>query len=97
MSLENAAATVCGGQEVTFKPRGNSMVPIVRSGQEVTVEPVLGENLRVGDVVLCKVSGHIYLHKITAIDTGQRRVQIGNNKGRINGWTPYEHVYGRKR
>jgi hypothetical protein len=49
--------------------------------------------LRRGDIVLVKVKGTVYLHQITALE--KDRVQIGNNHGRINGWTPRANVYGR--
>lgn len=66
----------------------------VDSGQLCTVEPI-GDpaTLRVGDIVLCKVNGQQYLHLIKAIQG--ERVQIGNNRGRINGWITRRGVYGR--
>lgn len=39
------------------------------------------------------LAGFVYLHLITALE--KERVQIGNNHGRINGWTPKSNVYGR--
>jgi hypothetical protein len=45
------------------------------------------------DAVAARVAGTVYLHKVTALDG--RRVQIGNNRGRINGWTGREKVFGR--
>ena len=79
------------GETVKFRPRGNSMTGRVESGQLVTVEPVNLEDVRVDDVVLCKVKGNEYLHLVGAVDSG--RVQIQNNKGFVNGWTRF--VYGR--
>jgi hypothetical protein len=64
----------------------------VESGQLCTVEPVNPANLSVGDIVLCKVNGREYLHLIKAIQ-GQR-VQIGNNRGRINGWISAGAIFG---
>lgn len=53
------------GEEVTFRPKGNSMHPIVKNGQEVTLRPFdLKEDLKVGMVVLCQVGKRFYLHKI---------------------------------
>jgi hypothetical protein len=49
--------------------------------------------VRVGDVVLCKVGGAEYLHLVKAIQG--RRFQIGNNRGRINGWITAGAIYGR--
>src|ERR1700758_5399472 len=72
------------GETVSFRPRGHSMAGKVESGQLCTVEPVDPATLRVGDIVLCKVNGREYLYLGKAIQ-GQR-FQIGNNRGRINGW-----------
>jgi hypothetical protein len=83
------------GETVTFRPRGNSMVPLIKSGQEVTVSAwtnIEGQPpLEVGTIVLCKVKSNIYLHKIYAISAKDGYL-IGNNKGFKNGWT--KCIYG---
>jgi hypothetical protein len=71
-----------------------SMVPLVRSRQLVIVAPVDPGIVEVGDVVLARVSGTTYLHLVSAVDHRAGRVQISNNRGRVNGWTPYAKVYG---
>src|SRR5271156_3383312 len=81
------------GETVQFRPRGNSMQGKVESGQLCTVEPVDSATLKVGDIVLCKVNGKQYLHIVKAIQ-GQR-FQIGNNRGRINGWVSAGAIFGR--
>ncbi len=40
------------GESVTFNPRGNSMSPLIKSGEEVTVSPVINSNIKVRDIVL---------------------------------------------
>ena len=72
------------GETVSFRPRGNSMSGQIESGQLCTVTPVDAASLEVGDIVLCKVNGSEYLHLVKAIQGA--RFQIGNNRGRINGW-----------
>jgi len=64
----------------------------IDSGQLVTVEPLRERELKPGDIVLCKVKGIQYLHLVKAISAG--RFQIGNNRGRINGWTPRRSIFG---
>lgn len=77
---------------VSFCPRGNSMAGRIEDGQLITVKPLSGPP-EVGDAVLCRVNGRQYLHLVKAI--GQDgRLQIGNNRGHINGWTTPENVYG---
>jgi len=80
------------GQTVKFRPHGNSMVPIVRSGQLVTVSPITRE-IRQGDAVLCKVHGRQMLHLVSAIGS-DGRYQISNNHGHVNGWCTRQNVFG---
>jgi hypothetical protein len=91
-ALDAVAARVARGETVQFRPTGSSMVPLIRSRQLVTVAPVDPARLDVGDIVLARVAGTVYLHRVTAI--AGARVQIGNNRGRINGWTSRERVFG---
>ena len=80
---------------VTFTAHGNSMKPLIRDGQIVTVTTVEHpENLKQGDVVLARAGQRFYLHKVTAVDHKRQRVQIGNNRGHVNGWVGYGNVHG---
>lgn len=83
------------GEAVEFRARGYSMMPIIKDGQSVRVEPASKYN--VGDVVMCRVKGRDYLHLIHAIQGGglNQRFQIGNNKGHINGWTGKDKIFGK--
>jgi hypothetical protein len=78
---------------VQFRPRGNSMQGKIDSGQLCTVAPVDPATLKVGDIVLCKVNGKQYLHLVKAIQGN--RFQIGNNRGKINGWVSGNSIYGK--
>ena len=81
------------GETVSFRPRGNSMAGKIESGQLCTVEPVDPAALAVGDIVLCKVNGQEYLHLVKAVQGP--RFQIGNNRGKINGWVTANAIFGR--
>lgn len=82
------------GQTIRFRPHGNSMVPLILSGQLVTVRPLTeDEELSPGTVVLCKVEGRQMLHRLTAIGS-DGRYQISNNHGHINGWCTRKNVFG---
>jgi hypothetical protein len=81
------------GEAVSFRPRGNSMEGKISSGQRCTVVPVDPAELQVGDIVLCKVHGREYLHLVKAIQG--KRWQIGNNRGRINGWVSAGAIFGK--
>jgi hypothetical protein len=92
--LDTIAGRVAAGATVEFRPTGSSMVPLVRSRQLVTVSPVDPTKVEVGDIVLARVAGTVYLHLVSAIDAAAGRVQISNNRGRVNGWTNHARVYG---
>ena len=87
-------AKLTAGETVSFRPRGNSMVGKIESGQLCTVVPLAdNEEIDIGDIVLCKVNGREYLHLVKARQAD--RFQIGNNRGRINGWIGRNSIYGR--
>jgi phage repressor protein C with HTH and peptisase S24 domain len=86
-------AKLKSGATVQFRPRGNSMTGRIESGDLCTVVPADIATLAVGDIVLCKVGGVQYLHLVKARQGD--RFQIGNNRGRINGWIGPRSIYGR--
>jgi hypothetical protein len=92
--LDAVAGRVASGATVEFKPTGSSMVPLIRSRQSVVVSPVDPARLEVGDIVLARVAGTVYLHLVSALDPSRGRVQISNNRGRVNGWTSRDRVFG---
>ncbi|GAA3345958.1 hypothetical protein GCM10020358_55090 [Amorphoplanes nipponensis] len=93
-NLTSVATRVAAGATVAFRPTGSSMAPLIRSRQLVTVAPVDPARVVVGDIVLARVAGSVYLHLVSAVDPAKGRVQISNNRGRINGWTNYARIYG---
>lgn len=81
------------GETFVTSEKGNSMTPIIESGQKHVLSPVtdLGD-IEVGDIVYCRVHGRFYTHLVKSKDT-KKGVLIGNNHGGINGWT--KSVYGK--
>ncbi|MEU6068675.1 S26 family signal peptidase [Streptomyces sp. NPDC047082] len=88
------AGRVSSGVTVRFRPSGSSMVPLIRSRQQVVVAPVDPSKLEVGDIVLARVAGTVYLHLVSSVDPVGKRLQISNNRGLINGWTSHDRVFG---
>lgn len=77
-----------------YKEAGNSMLPIIKSNQPVTLEPVSSETeLGIGDIVFCRVKGNYYTHRISKIRGNQ--YQISNNHGFVNGWTSRDKIFGK--
>ncbi|MFE7767642.1 S24 family peptidase [Streptomyces sp. NPDC057438] len=93
-ALDAVAERVAGGATVTFRPSGSSMVPLIRSRQLVAVAPVDPAKVEVGDIVLARVAGSVYLHLVSSVDHARKRVQISNNRGHVNGWTGHARVFG---
>ncbi len=86
------------GETAQVTPRGNSMRPRIESGALVTLEPYPDDvEPAVGDAVLVRHSGKVYLHLVKALrgPVGKRQYQIGNNRGGINGWVRRPKIYGR--
>jgi hypothetical protein len=80
------------GESFTTSEKGNSMVPLIKSGQDHILSPAKWEDVEVGDIVYCKVHGRFFTHLVKA-KNDDHGCQIGNNKGHINGWT--KQVYGK--
>jgi SOS-response transcriptional repressor LexA len=79
------------GETFTTSEKGNSMLPLIKSGQDHVLAPVKIEDVEVGDIVYCKVHGKFYTHLVKA--KGDRGFLIGNNHGFNNGWT--NQIYGK--
>lgn len=92
MSYQNIKERLAAGEPVSLRPTGNSMTPIIRSRQQITISPVDPAEVGKGDIVLAKVAGRHYIHLVTAA-TGDK-VQISNNHGHVNGWTSRTKVFG---
>jgi hypothetical protein len=82
------------GEIVQIRPSGHSMTGKVNHRDLVTLSPCDPDALEVGDIVLVRVKGNVYLHLIKAIDN-KKRFQIGNNRGGINGWVGPNAIYGK--
>jgi hypothetical protein len=74
------------GKTFETSEKGNSMVPLLYSGEKHILTPVKLEEVQIGDIVFCKVKGSYMTHLVTAIDE-KKGAQISNNHGHVNGWT----------
>lgn len=79
------------GEIFITSEKGNSMTPIIKSGQKHRLQPITIEDAKVGDIVYCKVAGKYYTHLVTA--KSNRGCQISNNHGYVNGWT--KNIFGK--
>ena len=66
--LEEAAALMNEGREVSFTPLGNSMLPFIRGGRDSVVLEKK-DTVEVGDIVLARLPGPRYvLHRVIRRD-----------------------------
>ena len=54
------------GETFITSEKGNSMTPLIKSGQKHRLEPATWKIVEVGDIVYCKVKGRFYTHKVLA-------------------------------
>jgi hypothetical protein len=80
------------GETVITSEKGNSMLPLIKSGQDHKLAPATLDDVEIGDIVYCKVRGKFYTHLVKAKDD-VKGCLIGNNRGHINGWT--KQIYGK--
>jgi signal peptidase len=96
---ELSAEILQAGMALRFQARGTSMLPLVRDGDVVLVRPVDPDELRVGDVVLCRSHpGRIVVHrvvKVLANSAGVRYTVQGDQLTRPDGRLPAAQIYGR--
>lgn len=79
-------------KSIITKEFGNSMTPLIKSGQLHKLELVELKDIVKGDIVYCKIKGNWYTHIVKSINK-KRGYLIGNNHGKINGWT--KQIYGK--
>ena len=74
--LEEAAALMLEGREVTFTPLGNSMLPFIRGGKDA-VRLRKNPSVAIGDVILVRLPGQYVLHRLIHMD-GDRLTLMGD-------------------
>ena len=79
------------GKTVQFRNHERSMAPLMVEGDLVTVVPAKIEEVKVGDVVLCKISRTHYLRRIEEV--GNNQVLVGDLRNQTTGWCSI--VYGK--
>ncbi|MGN0198207.1 MAG: S24/S26 family peptidase [Candidatus Cryptobacteroides sp.] len=80
---------IARGKNVTIIPKGNSMMPFIRSGKDSVILSPAGDEIAVGDIVLFKLGGRHILHRIIHVE-GDRLTSMGD--GNIRG---REHFHRR--
>jgi signal peptidase I len=87
------------GGTFIFEAHGSSMVPFIRDGDILTIQPVEFSALRIGDIVVYKrEANRAIAHRIVKKTSkgGQRELLIrGDSSGCDDGWVKLVQVLGR--
>ncbi|PKN57730.1 MAG: hypothetical protein CVU56_09385 [Deltaproteobacteria bacterium HGW-Deltaproteobacteria-14] len=67
VAVELARAQLAAGRPLRTRAAGQSMWPWVRDGAAVTVIPLAGSPLAVGDVVLVALASRLVLHRVIRV------------------------------
>lgn len=79
------------GESFITSETGNSMLPRIKSKQKHKLKPATWEEVKVNDIVYCKVKGRFLTHLVKSKNK-KKGCLISNNRGKENGWT--KNVYG---
>jgi len=91
--VKQALAELLNGRQVKIRPIGGSMRGRIESGQRVTLIPIGHQEVGIDDIVFIKWKNNYLLHIVK--DKTESALLIGNNLGKINGWTPRNTVIGK--
>lgn len=87
------------GKSVRFTAHGSSMHPLVRNGDILLVEPSWNNSLRVGAIVLCRVSsGRVVVHRVIHKRRNQHEFVYliqGDNIKESDGWFSSKDIIGK--
>ena len=62
--FQAAQMVLAEGKGVVFTPKGNSMLPFIRSGRDSVVLSPLARPLEIGDILLVKIDERYFLHRV---------------------------------
>lgn len=87
----DAFEALMNGETVARFEYGDSMMPILRSGEYCILHPVTDTNqVNIGDAVFCKVEGYLMTHMVinkTTSHVDKPYFLIGDTNMNIYGWT----------
>lgn len=95
--IHEAVEELKNGNTIARFEYGDSMSPILSSGEYCVVEPIRNiEDVKQGDAVLCNVNGYLMTHMVIMVSTSAADDEpyflIGDTHMNIYGWT--KEIYG---
>lgn len=87
-------AVLSAGGRVRFTATGGSMIPFIRSGEVVELEPIAFPDIQRGDVILAKRADGVYvLHRVGQLSADS--VFLVSDAGRPDGWIEADQIIAR--
>lgn len=84
--IDEVVNTLKQGECIARYERGDSMQPILVSGQYARLTP-LRNKPKNGDAVFCCVNGHWMTHMVWVSNEDSGQCLIGSTSGQLYGWT----------
>jgi len=84
------------GKKFRFETKGFSMQPFIRHGDVLTLAPLSGREIHIGDIVACEepVSGKLIVHRVIR-KTKKGYLVKGDNSYKADGCVQRDSIYGR--
>jgi len=84
------------GKRFRFETKGFSMQPFVRNGDVLTLAPLSGRKIQIGDIVACEepVLGKLIVHRVIR-KTKKGYLVKGDNSYKADGCVQRDSIYGR--
>ena len=84
--MDEAVKTLKNGEMIARFEFGDSMRPILVSGQYARLSPI-HDVPHIGDAVLCCVNGYWMTHMVWNVNYATKYCLIGTSQGDMYGWT----------
>ncbi len=83
------------GKKFRFETKGFSMQPFVRNGDVLTLAPLSGREIQIGDIVACEepLSGKLIVHRVIR-KRGNEYLVKGDNSYKADGCVQRDSIYG---
>lgn len=87
------------GKSLRFTAHGSSMIPLVRDGDILLIDPVDPNFLHAGDVVLCQLEpGRVVVHRVISVKRTRDGLDVliqGDHSSKPDGKINQNQVYGK--
>jgi signal peptidase I len=81
MFQEVSTELLSAGYSVRFRPGGQSMHPTIRDGERITVEPILAEQVRTGDIILYAAARGPVAHRVVRVERREAQSALFHLRG----------------